>query len=215
MIARIARKIFCLLLALVTLALCSSCRSTAGDNSGGVIVVNSPATGEVKRILVVEGTKVDAGTPIIEIAVQNETPTVTPSLGESAESRASRTLVASNAEIEAARAEVVRHEAEVQRLTPLVASGEASQAQLDGERALYDRAQQRLQKAQAAAREAESGLIAARQPGVNQQTSAVATPTVQIVNATATSAGTVSVISARVGQRVTMGQPLATIRADD
>ncbi|HMF57584.1 MAG TPA: hypothetical protein VK619_14675 [Pyrinomonadaceae bacterium] len=213
MIARIAVLVSSLSLALATLLVCSSCRSTASDNSGGVIVVNSPATGEVRRILVVEGANVDAGTPIVEIAIQSEAPAVAATPGESAESRASRTLAASNAEIDAARSEVVRHESEVQRLTPLVASGEASRAQLDGEQALYDRAQQRLQKAEAAAREAQSGLIAARQPGVNQQNAQAAAPTVKSVNATASSAGTVRVISARVGQHVTVGQPLATIRA--
>lgn len=213
--ARRAKSTACLFLTLAALIVCSSCRSASDSDSGGIVVVNAPATGEIKRVLVVEGTKVEAGTPIFEIAVQVEAPVVAATPGESAESRATRAVAASNAEIEAARAEVVRHEAEVQRLTPLVSSGEASQAQLDGERALYDRAQQRLQKAQAAAREAESGLIAARQPVANQQNSQTIAPAVKVVNATATSAGTVRVINARVGQHVTAGQPLATIRTQE
>ena len=97
--------------------------------------------------------------------------------------------------IEAARAEAMRHDAEVQRLTPLVESGQASPAQLEGERALFERAEQRLQKAQDAKRNAESGLLAARQPGQDQGSAPAAAPSEKIVAATATSAGIVSVIN--------------------
>ena len=117
--------------------------------------------------------------------------------------------------IEAARAEAVRHDAEVQRLTPLVESGQASPAQLEGERALFERAEQRLQKAQDAKRNAESGLLAARQPGQEQTSAPVSAPREKIVAATATSAGTVSVINTRIGERVKVGQPLATLRSND
>ena len=195
----------------------SACRSTSSGDQGsasGIIVVNAPATGVVRRVLVAEGAHVEAGAPIVEIAVLNETQMVKPSPGESAESVAVRNLRSANTEIEAARAEVVRHEAEVSRLTPMVASGEASQAQLDGERALYERAQQRLQQAQEAERNAQTGLLAARQPGVNQPNSGAAPPqrpTEQIIAAQTSSAGIVRVINARVGQRVTDGQALATL----
>ena len=65
-------------------------------------------------------------------------------------------------EVEAARAEVVRAEVEVSRLTPLVSSGQASQGELDGARATYEKAQQRLQRAQAAAQGAETkGTVSA------------------------------------------------------
>jgi multidrug efflux pump subunit AcrA (membrane-fusion protein) len=206
------------ILALLLLAIVTACRSTTGQSEGaapGIIVVNAPATGEVRRVLVAEGVRVDAGTPIIEIIVQTETQAPAPSPGESAESQAVRNYKAADAEIEAARAEVVRHEAEVQRLTPLVASGQASQAELDGERALYERAQQRLQRAQDAKKNAETGLLAARQPGQNQGGAPTpAAPRVQIVDARATSPGTVRVINARVGERVTSGQALATLSAD-
>ncbi|MDX6271671.1 MAG: hypothetical protein QOD28_2894, partial [Acidobacteriota bacterium] len=126
--------------------------------------------------------------------------------------RAGRNIDAAQARIEAARAETVRAEVEVQRLTPLVAAGDAQQAQLDGARAEYERAQRRLQEAQGAAQDAQSGLVAARrQPQTNAP--APVAPAEQIVAAEATSAGTVSVVSARVGDRVTAGQPLATLRA--
>jgi len=193
----------------------SACRSSSSDqgSASSIIVVNAPASGVVRRVLVAEGVHVEAGAPIVEIAVLNETQTVTPTPGESAESVAVRNLKSAGTEIEAARKEVIQHEAEVSRLTPLVASGEASQAQLDGERALYERAQQRLQKAQEMERGAQSGLLAARQPGANQPSAARAPerPSEQLVAAQASSAGTVRVINARVGQRVNAGQALATL----
>jgi multidrug efflux pump subunit AcrA (membrane-fusion protein) len=207
------------ILALLTTLLLFACQSgtpTSGSDGRGIIIVNAPANGEVRRVLAREGMTVTEGQPIVEIAVKEEGPAPTPSPGESAEARAVRNFKAADAEIEAARAEAVQHEAEVQRLTPLVANGEASQAQLEGERALYERAQQRLQKAQDTKRNAETGLLASRQPGQQQNPGITAPPAPRerIVTANASSAGTVSVISARVGQKVISGQPLATMRAD-
>lgn len=195
------------------LAACGSSKTQEENQQYGVVVVNAPAAGEVRRILVNEGAQVSAGTPIIEIAVQGQMQAATPTPGENAESRAVSSVRSSEAEIEAARAEVVRHEAEVQRLTPLVASGEASAAQLDGERALYERAQQRLQKAKDAEQQSQVELRVARQPGAQPNATGQSAPREQIVVARATSDGTVAVISARVGARVTNGQPLATLRA--
>lgn len=203
------------LAALLSSAACQSGKGTNESEARGVIVVNAPAAGVVRRVLAREGVTVEKGAPLVEIAVQTEMAAPTPNAGESAESRAVRNFRTADVEIEAARSEAVRHEAEVQRLTPLVASGEASPAQLEGERALYERAQQRLQQAQDAKRRAESGLLAARQPGQNNQGSATptnTTPREQLVNASAPAAGTVSVVTARVGERVTVGQPLATLR---
>jgi biotin carboxyl carrier protein len=202
-----------LALVLIGATACSKSSSDPNVDSRGIIVVNAPATGEVRRILVSEGVAVGAGAPILEIAVQTEMPVATPTPGESAEARAARNLKSADAEIEAARAEAVRHDAEVQRLAPLVANGEASAAQLEGERALFERAQRRLQQAQDAKRNAEGGLLAARQPEQNQAPAA-SMPREKIVAATASSAGTVSVINARVGDRVKEGQPLATLRSN-
>ena len=193
---------------------CSSVKDNDNSSTAGIVVVNAPATGEVKRILTAEGVHVNKGAPVIEIAVQNNTVAATPKLGESVEAQAVRNYKAADAEIEAARTEAVRHGAEVDRLTPLVASGEVSQGQLDGERALYEGAQRRLQQAQEAKRKAEGGLIAARQPGLNRGNMTPPESGAQTVSAVATSAGTVAVISARVGDKVKLGQPLATIRAD-
>lgn len=202
------------LMALVASSACRAGNNTSSSEARGVIIINAPAAGEVRRVLVREGMTIDEGTPIVEIAVQTETPAPVASPGESAETRAVRSFRAADAEIEAARAEAVRHEAEVQRLTPLVASGEASQAQLEGERALYERAQQRLQKAQEAKRSAETGLLTVRQQDKNQGGATSAAPREQIVSALSSSGGTVSAITARVGERVKAGQPLATLRTN-
>ena len=202
-------------LLLLMLVFSSACQSkVSGDNSErGIIVVSAPVTGEVRRVLVREGMPVNEGAPLVEIAVRTEAQSVPQSQAEDPVARAGRNIQTAQTEIDAARAEVVRTEVEVQRLTTLVASGDAPQAQLDGARAEYERAQQRLQRAQAAAQEAQSGLVVARQQSRNTST-ATAQPAEQIISARASSSGTVSAISAKVGERVTAGQPLATLRAD-
>ena len=204
-----------LLLALVLTAAASGCRSTGGDDeeSSGIIVVSAPADGVVKRVLVSEGVKVAQGAGIVEITLPTAAP-APEAQGENPQQRAARTYQSANSEVDAARAEVVKHEAEVQRLTPLVASGQASQGELDGERALYERAQQRLQRAQTAARDAQTGLVVAQQPAATHQPGTQATPLEKLVTANTTSAGTVTVISVRPGDRVTQGQPVATLRAE-
>ncbi|MDT4966056.1 MAG: hypothetical protein QOJ64_793, partial [Acidobacteriota bacterium] len=158
--ARLPRTTFTAFL-VTLLALCAACGSSQApdaNQTAGIIVVNAPAAGEVRRILVGEGVEVSAGAPIIDIAVETASQNKPANAGETAESQAVRGVKSSQAEIEAARVEVIKHDAEVQRLTPLVSSGEASPGQLDGERALYERAQQRLQKAKDSEQQAEAGL---------------------------------------------------------
>lgn len=219
---RATRTSWPLLLPLALLAVCASasCRSGSGANDNvaeGIVVVNAPAAGVVKRVLVGEGVQVQQGAGIVEIAVatpQQQAAQTQPTQDPVA--RAAQNYGAAQNSIEAARTEVVRAEVEVRRLEPLVAAGQASQGELDGARAVYDRAQQRFQSAQNAAQSAQSGLIAARQQQMNGTTSAPstsATPAEQTVYARATSAGRVAVINVRVGERVTEGQPLATLRA--
>lgn len=209
--------------ALVLSAACKRTTTTverSESEARGLVIVNSPATGEIRRVLVREGMTVGEGTPVVEIAVPVEgPPQPAPVQQEDPQARARRTIQAAQGEIEAARAEVVRTEVEVQRLTSLVSTGTATQAQLDGARAEYERAQQRFQRAQGASQNAQSGLVAARQQQQQQPSAnsarAVAVPSEQLVMALTTSAGTVSAINARVGQRVTAGQPLATLRAGE
>jgi multidrug resistance efflux pump len=195
----------------------AACRSSGADNndSSGIIVVSAPGDGVVKRVLVSEGARVAQGAGIVEIALPTAAPAAPQATAESPQQRAARNYQSANAEIEAARAEVVRHEAEVQRLTPLVAAGQASQGELDGERALYERAQQRLQRAQSSARDAQTGLVVAQQPGASRQANAQPAPREMLVTAKTSSAGVVAVISVRPGDRVTQGQPVATLRSDE
>lgn len=202
-----------LLLALVASSACNS----GGDEDGGtdgVVIVNAPVAGEVRRVLVNEGQRVKKGDAVVEIIVRAEAATTPTPRGEDPVAAAGRNIAAAQAEIEAARAEVVRAEVEVSRLTPLVASGQASQGELDGARSTYERAQQRLQRAQSAAQGAQSGLVAARQPNRNAAPPPAALPTEKVVYATASSDGAVSVVSVRPGARVTAGEPLATLRAE-
>jgi multidrug resistance efflux pump len=204
--------------ALLVASACGSRPAGETDGAAGIVVVNAPAAGVVRRVLAGEGAHVASGAPVVEIAVAVEgAGAARAQATEDPQARAARGVTASQTEVEAARAEVVRTEVEVQRLTPLVASGAATQGELDGARAQYDRAQQRFRRAQEAAQGAQSGLIAARQPTFNSPgaaATAAATPAERLVAAQASSAGVVSVMSVRVGDRVTAGQPLATLRAD-
>ncbi len=159
-----------------------------------------------------EGVAVNEGAAVLEIAVAGEMQNNARAQAEDPLARAGRNVAASQSEIEAARAEVVRYEVEVQRLTPLVASGQSSQGELDGARAMFERAQQRLRKAQDTERGAQAGVVVARQQAQNPAAAPLPAPSEQIVIARATSAGTVSIINVRPGERVTAGQPLATLR---
>ena len=207
---RIPRGLSSLLL--FVLVASSACNlAGTGNRSNLIVVVNAPATGEVRRILVSEGTAVNQGAIILEIAVKTEAQTASQSPTENPKARAVKNIEAAQAELEAARAEVIRTEVDVQRLTPLVTTGDAPQAQLDGARANYDKAQQRLRKAQTASADAEAGLVAARQASLNPSPTP---PAERIVSVLASSAGTVTAISVQVGARVIVGQPLATLRAN-
>jgi multidrug resistance efflux pump len=197
-------------ISLLVFLITPACQST---KQADIVIVNSPAAGRVKRIVAAEGVHVEQGTPIVEIVMPSEANAMATPASDASEAKAISSYQSADAAIEAARAEVVRHEAEVARLTPLVDSGAASQGQLDGERALYEQAQRRLNEAQEAKRNAEGALLAARQP--NQSQVNVPTPREQIVSAVSSSAGKVAVINVRVGDLVSVGEPLATIRADN
>ena len=206
------------LLALVLLLVAASASCSRGGangnegESGGIVVVNAPAAGVVRRVLVSEGVEVNEGAGVVEITVRTQPQPAQGAPTEDPVARAAKNIGSAQSEIEAARAEVVRAEVEVNRLTPLVAAGQASQGELDGARAVYERAQQRFQRAQSSAASAQTGLVAARQQQLNGA-SAPSAPAEQTVVARATSAGRVAVVNVREGDVVTMGQPLATLRA--
>jgi multidrug resistance efflux pump len=148
-------------LALSATAACGSRSPSAGTSGGGVVIINSPATGVVRRVLVREGARVGAGDPVVEITLP-AAPGAAARPTEDPQKRAVAGYTTAQGAIEAARAEVVRTQVEVQRLGPLVAAGQASQGELDGAQALYQRAQQKLQEAQTAASRAEGELASAR-----------------------------------------------------
>lgn len=201
-----------LLCALAASSACGSRGGGEGEDTAGVVIVNAPVAGEVRRVLASEGVRLKKGDAVVEIVVRSQGPAPAATPGEDPVAAAGRNIAAAQGEVEAARSEVVRAEVEVSRLTPLVASGQASQGELDGARATYEKAQQRLQRAQTAAQGAQSGLVAARQP--NRAPATPSAPLEQAVYAVASSDGTVSAVSVRPGAHVTAGQPLATLRAE-
>lgn len=210
-VANRRRPLFALIVS-ASLLFTIACRAPNDTSNRTAVVVKATAAGQVQRLLVNEGIRVNAGTPLIEIAPDTAPlPAGTPATDPP--SVAADDLVKADREVEAARNDVVRQEAEVQRLTPLVASGQASQAELDGAQALYQRAQQRLQRAQDQAANARQGLDLSRRPGAPAP---AASPTAHSKNVSVVApvAGTVTVIGARVGDRVIVDQPLATIRPD-
>ncbi len=193
----------------------SSSNTTAPDAaSAGLVIVNAPATGEVRRVIASEGAPVNEGALILEIAVRQETPNDSPQApSEDAQARARRAAQAAQAQVAAARAEAERASVEVERMTALVASNSAPQPQLDAARVQYQRAQEQLQRVQQSA-----STTAAMPPQVNNaNTSQVAatTPREQTIAVRASTAGTVRAIGVSVGQQVTTGQALATIRTND
>lgn len=203
---------------LLLLAGLSACgaggEKSKGDGGRGVVVVNAPSAGVVRRVLVNEGAAVGEGDTVVEIAVRSEQQAGPSSATPDPVSRAAQAIQSSESEIEAARSEVVRTEVEVQRLSPMVAAGQAPQGQLDAARADYERAQQRLQRAQSAAQSAQVGLVAARQQALNPtRPAATPTPAEQVVAARASSDAQVSFVSVKPGVRVSAGQPRATLRA--
>jgi multidrug efflux pump subunit AcrA (membrane-fusion protein) len=192
----------------LTFAACG--KSGSGNTATGIVVINAPATGKISKLLVNEGSVVKAGTPILEISVEQPLTVTQPK--EDPVARARLQYTATKDQIVRAQADVQRASVEVQRVTPLVAGGSAPQSQLDAAQAQYQRAQEQLEKLKTAAQEAQSGLV--YQEGRAGQAPSVV-PAGEIVTARATSDGTIRVLNANVGERVTSGQPLATMSASN
>ena len=57
---------------LVASAACSSSGGGGGGGTAGVVVVNAPADGEVRRVLVSEGVRIKKGDAVAEIVVRTE-----------------------------------------------------------------------------------------------------------------------------------------------
>lgn len=202
---------------LLTLFACAACRTSntnAPDaSSQGLVVVNAPATGEVRRVLASEGTAIGEGAVIAEIAVRQEAPDASAQTQNNDPQRGALSVAqAMQAQITAARAAAERASIEAERVNALVASGAAPQPQLDAARAEYQRAQEQLQRAQ----QGSSSNAVAPVSQANNMNGAIgaqaAASREQLIAARVSVAGTVSVVAVRAGQQVTAGQPLATIR---
>lgn len=206
------RFAFALIALFVCVSSITACRSSeTSDNPRGLLVVNATVTGTVRRVLVNEGATVSENAVIIEISEQAETTAAPQAAPDDTQARAQAASASAQREIRAAEAEAARAAVEVQRVQPLVASGSASQAELDAARAQYQHAQEKLQRARDAAQSAQRNLIL--QQG-RPAPPPVAKPSERIVAVRVASAGVVRVISVSAGQRVTAGQPIATVATD-
>jgi len=201
------RALIFFILPLLALLSGASCRSSdKGAPPSGLVVVNAPASGEVRRVLVNEGSPVNEGAVLVEIAVQSSAPAGQQDRGdEGAGARAA--LEAARREMSEAEAEVNRAAVEAQRIEPLVQSGAAPQSQLDAARAQYQQAQERLDRLRNAAQSAQNLIVSAEG---RRRTPGPATAE-EIVEVRVPVSGTVRVLRAREGQRIIAGQPLATL----
>jgi len=147
--------------------------------------------------------------PILDIVMAQ--PGTPPQVTQDPQAQARNQYRAAEGEIATAQLEVQRTAIEVQRVTGLVANGGAPQSQLDAAQAQFQRAQEQLQQAKQAAQGAQSGLV--YQEGKSAPELAAPNPQM-IIQVRAPSDGVLSVLNAKPGQHVTIGQPLATIRTN-
>ncbi|HEX8368267.1 MAG TPA: hypothetical protein VF604_06970 [Pyrinomonadaceae bacterium] len=180
-----------------------ACRSQTGGTPEGLVIINAPVTGKVRRVLVSEGANVQEKTSLIEITVVSN---VTRPAGD--ENRQVPPARNTQGEIRVAEEDLQQASVELQRIEPLVASGNAPQAHLDAARAQYQQAQERLDQLRRQAQSLPPNLTT-RQENASQQTSDAAKE--NIVAVPAPVAGNVRVISVRIGQSVKAGEPVATI----
>ncbi|HEX5734605.1 MAG TPA: biotin/lipoyl-binding protein [Blastocatellia bacterium] len=200
---------FTLIVALLVSAT-SACRKTdEGTTRNNLVVINAPVAGQVRRVLVREGAQVSEGTAIIEIAVGTSTSGAQSSQAD--QRRQSRAAVETSVkEIAEAEADVQRTLVDVQRAEQSLASGFGSQAEVDAARARFLLAQQQLDALREKAQTARDNLTFQRGRGSSNSEA----PREEIVSVRVTASGTVRAISARVGQQVAQGQPLATLSTE-
>jgi multidrug efflux pump subunit AcrA (membrane-fusion protein) len=193
----------------------TGCTATKGgkvESAGSVVVINAPAAGWVRRVLVNEGVSVSKGMPVIEVVANDE---AQPGPDDSAEvpgKHAARSYSASVETVEQARNDVMRAQFEVQRLAPLVAANQAPQSQLDAATMKLNQAQSRLQSAQNAQQSAQTALSAAQNGRSQFAEAPVVSKREKLLTADSTAEGTVAAISVKPGDTVKEGQPIATIR---
>src|SRR4051794_23196750 len=191
---------------------CTTTKVVQGGMQEGVVVINAPAAGWVRRVLVNEGVSVSKGVPVIEVVANDE---ALPGPDESAEEltkRAARTYSSSKGTVEQALNEVMRAQFEVQRLTQLVVANQAPQSQLDAATMKLNQAQSRLQSAQNAQQSAQTELSAVQNGRSQFAQAPVASKREKILTADSTVEGTIAAISVKPGDIVKEGQPILTIR---
>ena len=177
------------------LLLATACRTSVSEQSRNV-VVNAPADGVVRRVLVGEGAAVDKDAAIIEIAVQREATQARDTNADQA-----RAVRAAQTDLAAAEGEASRTAGDLRRIEPLVKRGLASQAELDKARAQSQDAQERLRLAREKVKGAEASRDQTSSTAANEEIIAVRVP----------AAGIVQTLSVRAGQMVATGQTVATL----
>lgn len=198
---RRVRPVIVLAAITITLFLAMACQSSKSPT--GDIVINAPANGVVRSVLVGDGAAIEKDGVIIEIAI---TPQTTSEQKNQPDKDAKLAIAARN-DVVAAEADANRTLTELQRIEPLLKRGLASQAELDKARAQDQDAQDRLKRARDRVKSAEQQRTAP-QPGLTTQV-----PNEEIVAIRAPAAGKVRQVNVLAGQQVTAGQPLATLSA--
>lgn len=195
------------ILSLLALLPATACRSNdRGASPSGLVVVKAPATGHVRRVLASEGSSVNEGAVLVEIAVESNAGAERQDRGDDG-SLARAALETARREMSEAEAEVNRAAVEARRIEPLVQSGAAPQSQLDAARAQYQKAQERLDRLRDAARSAQNQIVSSE----GRRLAAGTATTEKIVEVRVPVSGTIRVLRARAGQEIIAGQPLATV----
>ncbi len=197
------------ILSLLALLPATACRSNdKGASTSGLVVVKAPATGQVRRVLASEGSSVNEGAVLVEIAVESSSGAARPDSGDDG-TLARAALETARKQISEAEADVNRAAVEARRIEPLVQSRAAPQSQLDAARAQYQQAQERLDRLRQTARSAQNQIVSSE----GRKLSAAPAPTEKIVEVRVPVSGTVRVLRARAGQEIIAGQPVATVSA--
>lgn len=183
----------------ITLGLATACRSSVSPT--GDIVINAPANGVVRSVLVSDGAVIEKDAPMIEIAVTSQTA----SDQKNQSSNDAKLAIAARNDVASAEAEANRSLTELRRIEPLVKRGLASQAELDKARAQDQDAQDRLKRARERVKNVEQQRNEP-QPGLSNKG-----PIEEIIAIRAPAAGKVRQINVAAGQQVTAGQPVATL----
>ena len=177
------------------------------DAPANLFVVKSPADGIISRVLVSEGAAVGKDAGIVEIETNGETQPAP--LDEKNNKSGGVNLQAIETEITNAENEVERTSVEVERVKSLVATNSVPQSQFDAARADFQKAQERLQNVREKKKNQETALLIERSRG--ETVTSENMPDNKIVVVRTSEAGILKVLSARVGQKVKTGQPLATV----